>query len=281
MSKMLATDLDGTLFYPKKRIKMMTNETLQYVRRFIDDGGIFTLVSGRNNKFLEKVQAKIGRPVNMVCCNGAFISTMDGKIKELKFDTQKLIEVLQKIEKEFKLKTIFVMSSDNRFVIKHKFKSLIYRLVYFLWNHLEFNLREPTYFSLKDYNEIISSGKARKVMLFFGAGKKNKEASKNANKIIREKYGDIVESCWSNEFIELSPIGSKKSEGLKYLAECLKIKHSDVYVVGDSGNDISMFNEFPEQSFCMSHASLSVSKYAKHVIEQFSDLEKFIDLERK
>ena len=63
----------------------------------------------------------------------------------------------------------------------------------------------------------------------------------------------------------------------------LKINHDDIFVVGDSGNDISMFKEYQENSFCMSHAPLSVSKYAKHIVKRFENIDDYLneDKERK
>ncbi len=277
MGKLIATDLDGTLFYPKKRIYMIKRKSLLFLRKHIDNGGKLVLVSGRNSEYLQKVVRRIDRPVDVIGCNASFIISDNKVIRDVGFDVDKTKEVLKKIEKEFSTKGMFTMSSDNRFVIREKFRSRIYRIVYKIWNFFQGVYKEPSVVSKEQYNEIIDSGKAKKIMIFFGVGHKNVLRSKEANKIIREKYGDVVESAWSNEFIELSPAGCSKSEGLKYYADYHKINHSDVYVVGDSGNDISMFNEFSENSFCMSHASLSVSKYAKHVIKRFSDLEKFID----
>lgn len=281
MGKLIATDLDGTLFYPKKRIYMIKRKSLRFLRNHIDNGGKLVLVSGRNSEYLQKVVRRINRPVDVIGCNASFIIS-DGKlIRNVGFNIDKTKDVLKKIEEEFQTKGMFIMSEDNRFVIREKFHSLIYRMVYQIWNFFQGVYKEPSTVSKEQYNEIINSGKAKKIMVFFGVGRKNVLRSKEANKIIREKYGDVVEGSWSNEFIELSPAGCSKSEGLKYYLEYHKINHSDVYVVGDSGNDISMFEEFHENSFCMSHASLSVSKYAKHVIKHFSDLEKFIEQERK
>lgn len=277
MGKVIATDLDGTLFYPKRKFWMIKRKSLRYVRKHIDNGGRLVLVSGRNSYYLSRVVRLIKRPVDVIGCNASFIIADGKKIRDISFDPVKIVPILKEIAKDFSPKAFFVMSSDNRFVIREKFKSLLYRFVYFIWNATQFVYKEPSYVSKQDYNEIINSGNAKKIMLFFGPGKKNINCSKEANKIIRERYSDVVEASWSNEMIELTPAGCSKSEGLKYYAEYHKINHSDVYVVGDSGNDISMFNEFPENSFCMKHAPLSVSKYAKHVIRRFSDLEKFID----
>lgn len=281
MAKLIATDLDGTLFYPKKRIKMISKKSLLFLRNHIDKGGKLVLVSGRNSEYLKKVVHRINRPVDLIGCNAAYIMANNEVIKSENFEAKSTRIALEEIERDLPVKAFFIMSEDNRFVLRDKFANCVYRVAYKFWNFFQGVYREPSIVSKKQFYEIIDSGKAKKIMIFFGIGKKNVLRSKEANKYLVEKYSHLFEPSWSNEFIELSPKGCSKSLGLKYYADYININHSDVYVVGDSGNDISMFKEFPENSFCMSHASLSVSKYAKHVIKSFDDLEKFIDYERK
>ena len=281
MNKVIATDLDGTLFYPKRRIKMITKDNLRFAREHIDKGGRLVLVSGRNSTYLQKVQEKINRPVDMIGCNSAFIVANGEYIKNVTFEPKTIIRILKEIDETYHPRGYLVMSNEGHFISYQKFDTLFYRIGYALWNAFEGAYKEPFEVNTELFKKILESGKARKIMVFFGIGQKNIARSKEANKGIREKYQNELESSWSNEFIELSPFGCSKSEGLKYYLDYLKINHSDIYVVGDSGNDISMFNSFPENSFCMSHASLSVSKYAKHTLKRFADLEKYIDLERK
>ncbi|MCR5332577.1 MAG: HAD family hydrolase [Bacilli bacterium] len=280
MGKVIATDLDGTLFYPKKRISMIPKDSLAFLRRHIDNGGRVVLISGRNYESLKKTAERIDRPVDMIGCNSSYIVADSRFIKKTYFDSNKLREVLDEIEKKYSPKAFMLMSDDGQFVSRQKFKSIIYRIVYKIWLFQQGVYKEPFEVNKEKYEDILSNGHVYKVMIFFGVGKKNVNNCKEANKIIREEYGNCVESSWSNEFIELSPHGCSKSEGLKYYLDYFKINHSDVYVVGDSGNDISMFTAFPERSFCMSHASLSVSKYAKHTLKRFADLENYIDIER-
>ena len=281
MGKVIATDLDGTLFYPKKRIRMIPKDSLLFLRRHIDNGGRVVLISGRNYESLKKVAQKIDRPIDFVGCNSSYI-VADGKfIKKTWFDNKMLKRVLDEIEQKYQPKAFMFMSDDGQFVSRERFKTLFYRVGYTLWNWYQGVYKEPFVVSRKKYDELLDHGHIYKVMVFFGIGKKNVEVSKQANKGIRETYEGTLEASWSNEFIELSPHGCSKSEGLKYYLDYFKINHSDVYVVGDSGNDISMFTAFPENSFCMSHALLSVSKYAKHTLKRFAQLENYIDIERK
>ena len=71
--RVIACDLDGTLFYPKKRLTMIPRENERFVERFLGDGGHFLLVTGRTRLYAEKLGRKLGRELDCVGCNGAFV----------------------------------------------------------------------------------------------------------------------------------------------------------------------------------------------------------------
>ena len=283
MSKLLATDLDGTLFYPKKRVRLISNRTREMIRNFIDEGNKFVVVSGRNIGPCTRIFKKLQRPGYAIGCNGSFVMEGDSFIYKKTFEPHILPKVIKYIEEHFSVRGFYVMSSDNEFVQRDKFKSLGYRIMNKLWYWYQGALRNPYEICKEKFNQIISEGKAFKLMIMFGVSKKSKQRCSEANKDLFKEFGNEIESSWSNEFIEISPYGCSKSNGLKFLENYLKIKHDEIFVVGDSGNDISMFKEYQDNSFCMSHAPLSVSKYAKHTIKHFGNIKDYLyeDKERK
>ena len=276
MAKIIATDLDGTLFYPKKRIRMISPKSVKFIRRFIDDGNRVALVSGRNLNYCFKVQRKINRNVDFLGCNSSFVY-IDGKmVKESYFDNDLITRIVKEIAEENQLAAVMVMTREGNFAPRSG-HSLFYKLGYTMWYFFQGILREKFILNDEMFQNAFRNCHIYKVMLMFGISKKNIERAKEVNKNLREKYGDSVEASWSEQVIELSPVGCNKAEGLKYYSDYLKINHDDVYVVGDSGNDISMFKEFHKNSFCMSRSRLSVSKHARHVVKHFWELEKYIE----
>lgn len=279
MTKVIATDLDGTLFYPKKRIKMISPKSVKYIRKFIDEGNRVVLVSGRNLAYCLKVKKKLNRNIDFLGCNSTFAYIDGSVVKESYFDNEEIIRILKEIEEENDLLAVMIMTREGNFAPRsgHGF---FYKVGYKMWCLMQGTLNEVFIIDDKKYEEAFKQGHIYKVMLMFGLSKKQIERAKEVNKILREKYKGQVEASWSDQVIELSPHGCNKAEGLKYYSDYLKINHDDVYVVGDSGNDISMFKEFHQNSFCMSRSRLSVSKHARHVIKHFWEIEKYID-ERK
>ncbi|MBR5996745.1 MAG: HAD hydrolase family protein, partial [Bacilli bacterium] len=99
--------------------------------------------------------------------------------------------------------------------------------------------------------------------------------SKELNKEFREQFPEI-ESSWTAQVNELTPRGCNKGNGVERYCQLMGIDAKDVYVVGDSGNDITMFNKYYEHSYCMKRGHPSARKYAKNIISRVYKLENLI-----
>ena len=83
MIRLLATDLDGTLFYPKDRFHAVGRKNREFLR-FLRERGIDILyVSGRNPKILPVLERIDRRSYPLLGCNGAYLY-QDGQV----FDRQ-------------------------------------------------------------------------------------------------------------------------------------------------------------------------------------------------
>ena len=50
MIKVLATDLDGTLFYPKRKISLISGKNKKFLRKFVKEGKKVILVTAKWQK---------------------------------------------------------------------------------------------------------------------------------------------------------------------------------------------------------------------------------------
>ncbi|HBR85749.1 MAG TPA: hypothetical protein DEA32_00960 [Firmicutes bacterium] len=78
----LATDLDGTLLYPRKPIGVLAERNRNFLRRLHAQGHAIVAVSGRNSKILPDLNKDLGFAVPFIGCNGGFIIGEDGKLIE-------------------------------------------------------------------------------------------------------------------------------------------------------------------------------------------------------
>lgn len=275
MSKILVTDLDGTLFYPKKRIAMISKENLKLIRDFIDNGNKFVIASGRNYLAAKKIIKKINRPITFIGCNSAIIFENGKLIYEKPFDAKQIFELMTSIEKRFDPSNYVLMSENENCMIYARKYRISFKLFYNFWANSQGVYKEPYRIVNKDtFINEIKNGKIYKVMCFFGLGHRNSVKASIISKYL-SKYENL-EVNWSSISIEFNPKGCNKAYGIKEYLKLHNYSKDDVYVIGDSGNDVCMFKEFYENSFCMEHSNSSIKKYAKTIVKNFNDLKDYI-----
>lgn len=81
---------------------------------------------------------------------------------------------------------------------------------------------------------------------------------------------------WSSEAIEFMNKGVNKATALLKLIENENIKRENVAVVGDSGNDLPLFENF-ENSFAMAQADDEIKEKAKYVVDGVYSLEEYVN----
>lgn len=274
--KILVTDLDGTLFYPKKKFRLISKKSIKFLQRFIDEGNKVLIASGRNFEFGKKVSKKLNRNIDFLGCNSALLYENNKIVYENCFDNEGLINYLNKIFDKFDPATIAIMSNNHNLVVYPRKYYKLTRFLYPLWTIYQGVYKEPYQVINKEkFNNILKSDKIYKVMIFFGLDKKAAMKASIVSGYLRT-YDKYCEASNSSISIELTPLNVNKGEGVDIYVKKHKYDKNNVYVVGDSGNDVPMFKKYYENSFCMKHSDVGVQKNAKYSIKLFSDLENYL-----
>ena len=79
MRKVLATDLDGTLFYPRRKISMIAKRNYRMLEGHFAKQGKVVIVTGRNVPFSKKVAKKLKHDIDIIACSGSYVEA-EGKI---------------------------------------------------------------------------------------------------------------------------------------------------------------------------------------------------------
>lgn len=276
MIKLLGIDLDGTLLYPKRRFSVMIKKNSKFLKDFIASGGKVVLVSGRNPMMQQKIENKIGHPVALLGCNGAFLLQAGEITQANPLPNDVLLEIYSKLRKNFGIISWLLFDSSNRMhMVTHGVSGLFIALAKFV-NGLSFQYRETFVYGEREFIKALQNGVNYKIMPVFGLGQKARKKALQAFLAVNDLYKDKVTICASNNALEISAIGTNKAEALKEFIKENGIKPEEVAVIGDSGNDIVMFEAF-ENSFVMDHAEPHVACYAKHKIHRVADVQNYID----
>lgn len=276
MCKLLACDLDGTLFYPKGIKRCISKRNVKFLRKWIDSGNKVVLITSRSTEFIQRLKKEIQRPFDYMTCTSSQVFHNEELIKHRWMPNDELLQIFNKIDAKYKPLGYLLTGEDNPCIVYNpKRASFFFLIIYRLYYFFQFQYREPAFMDNEKFLELMKNGKCYKLMTFFGLGKKKGVLAKEINKELRENFPQI-ESSWSLIVNELTPKGCNKGEGLEEYCRALNINKEDVYVVGDSGNDIAMFQKYYEHSYCMMHAYPSVKKYAKHTVSRVYKLDKLV-----
>lgn len=273
--KLLATDLDGTLFYPKRRVNLIAKKNRRFLDRFREEGNKIVFVTGRSPEYANKVFDKLGYTVDVIGMNGAY-TIVDGEVTNEHFLDFDIRALFKDVESRYPLLGKMLISRKYPLLIATSPIGNFIRTFYSVYYWSQGGYAENYHFSNEEYEKELDSKEVYKLMLFFGLSKKKVKMASEVTKFLRDKYPGKFEASWSNGFIEITPHGSSKSFGLDRYIKSKNISPDNVYVVGDSGNDISMFNSFYERSFCMKHSHKKVKKYAKTILRRFHHLSRYI-----
>ena len=135
MIKLIATDLDGTLFYPKRKFKLLTKKNRKFMIDYINQGNEVVLVSGRNYFISNRVKKRIKNDIDMIACNGSVIYKGDELIFDSPMDHKKVYDFyLENCKNKEILTWIFMTDKDNMIVVHNSLSSFLrvfYRIVLF------------------------------------------------------------------------------------------------------------------------------------------------------
>lgn len=267
MIKLLATDLDGTLFSKSNIKEIIEEENIILLRLFHNMGGNVAVVSGRGSLYCKWVSKKLGFECYDLSLNGAY----NGFSKTAKtIPNKSILSILEKLKEYNKPYTFLLSSSDGiMYALKNRF--FMYSYKYLKQRNKKYvNRISKTIFSNQKIRQIIKNNQVCKVLIYF----KNKDDHHNFYSYIQEFQNDLS-LYYYNDSYEINAKECSKGLALEELMKQLKIKEDEVLVIGDGKNDISMLERF-NNAFTFTYSSDQVKKSAKIIIEKFKDIENYL-----
>lgn len=278
MIKLIATDLDGTLFYPKKKIRLLVNRNKKFLSNFINQGNRVVLVSGRNYHISRRIIKKLKHNVDMIACNGSALYRDREIIEDYPMsheDVKRMYE--DNLENRNIMSWIFMTDQDNMIIVPNKM-GLLLTICYRIGLIFQFRYRGTYRFGKRHFLKMLKDNNVRiyKAMSIYGLGIKGINKATSCIPEMQEKYGNTFEVIQSHSSLEIMNKNINKASCLLKYIKTLGIEKEEVAVIGDSGNDVPLFEAFPN-SFVMAQAQKEVMEKANTVIKGVYELEKYVN----
>lgn len=240
MKKLLASDLDGTLVLKNE----ITVENKDAVKKFNNEEEIFIVSTGRPFNGVEFLDKEFAIKIDYyVLLNGALILNKDKeKVKHEVIDR----EVVEKIMDEHMEKNMKI-SVETGFI------------TYLLTDGDQ--LPYPNIIrvdSLKEVPEEIS------LISVYCEGYSIEDIEKIKDNI--NAKNDTIIAYRNSEYIDIVPMGCSKGNGVKFVAEEKGVLKENIYTIGDSWNDVTMF-EITENSFTFHEVEEGLKENANYLVE--------------
>lgn len=243
--KILASDLDGTLYFGEQNPTVKAQD-FTAIQEFQKEGNLFGICSGRTLFGLNNALNGTGVHLDFyILASGSAIA-----------------------------------DENEKYIIQHTLsRDLISRIVETLDSSLMTILfcHQNHYYSLgkkqqkghaKNIKHVMDAPDYAYESLHLGFDEDG-TIIRQYRKILLEKFSDEIEVHHNINNLDITPKNCSKGHAIKQLAELYNVDYDDVYVIGDSYNDISML-EATLNAFSFNRSPDEVKKHANYLVDDIA-----------
>ncbi|MDE5977242.1 MAG: HAD family hydrolase [Turicibacter sp.] len=261
--KLFASDYDGT--YAKHTLKgqLEIRKNIKVTKKWQEAGHLFVFATGRSISLLQLEQRLHGMVYDYIIgLNGGIIVSKTGEVlfcQSFDKEVAQAIIALVKQEDSLQYSVTDGISAHYHtvFGVTHKFFYLFFFLKIFV----------------KAYRLSLEQALQNPVALISVKLKTSKKAQTFAKKI-NDQFGDEVVAFSNLNYVDIVAKGLSKATGVKEVAKLHEIEANDVYCMGDSFNDIPMFEEY--HGLTVPEANVMIKKQAEAIFETVGEALKAI-----
>ncbi len=230
---LLVSDIDGTLNDKSMKLPEVNKVAIE---RYVNNGGNFTLCSGRNLQSLSIHYNKLGVKTPAIFLNGAGI--YDFATSEITYFNPISTEgekIILDIFSQYKTLELTVFGTDMIYLVT---RTCFYGWVVSKIDKLNHKFCKKT--------EDLPSGVWGKAS-FFGTRK----LVRKIQSLIKTQYSDYFDCFLTSPYtLEIVNRGVNKGTGVSKLADILKISKENVAAIGDYYNDVDMLKTVNHPACC-------------------------------
>lgn len=253
--KIIALDLDGTLFREDKTI---SDENLKALQEAADKGILIVPTTGRVFRRLSKELYRLPNMRYVIMCNGASIIDMETK-EFIFYDLMPMAKVRELLEEFEQFDLMPEAAVDGKMMVEERFASAEKLLEYNIpAGYLEavMGSNVPTH-TLKEYCQ--EDHQVEKFNVMFRTMEEKLRA-----KAYFEKDPELKVTSSLQYNLEINMASVNKGRGLEVLAEHLGLTKDNVMACGDGLNDVDMIR-YAGLGVAMGNAIQEVKEVADYV----------------
>lgn len=264
MKKLLASDVDGTLFVNQS----IHEKSIELIKKFREKGHAFLLCTGRNFGGVKHLFKEYDIEVDgFVLCNGAVVIDKDFNIIHNNIIQDDIIkEVFEEIKSSNEYNFYFADSEKLYIVNGYNTHPMISSA----------DMEDKMEVIKIDESEFYKNSYTANII---GIDVKDECCNKaQLKKLELEKIiGDKVSIYRNQSFIDIVPSDTSKGLGIEKVLANYEVESENVFVIGDSWNDLSMFETY-NNSYTFSYAEEDLKLHANNIVDNFYEcLDKIID----
>lgn len=266
MIKLIASDLDGTLLDEPNRISKINLDAIDYAYQ---KGAKFCFSTGRDLQSVKDITCLLKHKPVLLLGNGSEVYDEDENLVFQNFFNNKyLVEVCEIMNKHDVPHMIFTTdgfyTTTNPVEVRRRFIERIGKIKNQEMAHIfATNMDKPcnNLVQIEDIQEFAKTKKVLKVEGFHYNSKPVEDVKKEL-----EKFTELSHLSTGKNNVEVTNLTATKGLALKRYCEHANIKKDEVMVMGDSHNDLSMFELF-KYSFAPENSIQEIKDYAYKVVK--------------
>ena len=242
--KLLASDFDGTLAF-NNQIK---EEDVKKIKEFQSLGHYFGMSTGRDRLGILNITNRYGIHLDfLVLASGAKLIDETGKIFYQKPLSKKLVQDIYKAT-QYQEEYMFFNDGNNCILNPNTLRPKEIKIIENI-NELE----EETYSFLA---------------IHFKEGEEDK--AQEATDFINQHFNEDVIAYRNTYNVDIVAKGCSKGQGVLIMADHFNIAPEDLYVIGDSMNDIPMF-DITNNAYSFYHIEPSLKKHVNYYVHSVAE----------
>lgn len=259
--KLFVFDIDGTLLPEGGKLPQSSIDAIKLIH---DHNDLACLATGRAYVQTKDIAKELGIKKHLICAAGATVARVDlGTIEVRSTIPQDVFDYFIKLAKETKrqLNIKLVNGAIKYYFGKDAKKEIDSKSIF--WS--KGGTLNPVY---DDFSKMNQDVKLEEVIAI-SIKAEPEIVNKHFNKVkqdLNNLHDDFTAVIVSEVYLEAYKKGVNKSVAIQSIIDEEKIDPKNVYVFGDSGNDLEMINDF-EHGIAMGNATDDVKKIANEIID--------------